>query len=384
MHKIVILGAGYAGLMALTSVVGRTKKRDDVHVTLVNPSERFTERLRLHQVAAGRPVADFRLPDMLEGTGVELVRGWVTGIDATARTVRVDDEHVLTYDTLVYALGSVADTAVPGADEHAYTLDNAQNAALLAQRLTDPDTKTVAVCGSGLTGVEVAAEIAEAHPGLTVELLGRGEPGADFGPKAKAHLDATLDRLGVRVRAGVEITKVLPDSVALAGGGSVPADVVVWTSGVHVSPLPAAAGLEVDERGRVITDAALRSVSHPEIYVVGDAAAVRQTWGELHGTCQSGMPTGAHAGMSIARQLDGKEPKPFRFGYIHIPVSLGRGDAVVQFTKPDGTPRRWSLRGKRAVWYKETVSSAPWPTCGRMMRHPATASVWPHGGRRNR
>lgn len=384
MHKIVVLGAGYAGLMALTGVVGRIKGRDDVQVTLVNPSERFTERLRLHQVAAGRPVADFKIPEMLEGTGVKLVKGWVTGFDAATRTVRVDDEHILTYDTLVYALGSVTDTAVPGADEHAYTLDNAQSATLLAKRLADPAVKTVAVCGNGLTGVEAAAEIAEAHPGLTVELLGRGESGADLGPKAKAYLDATLDRLGVRSRTGVEIVKVLSDSVALAGSDSVAADLVVWTSGVHVSPLPKAAGLEVDERGRVITDASLRSVSHPDVYAVGDAAAVRQGWGELHGTCQSGMPTGAHAGMSIVRELNGKQPKPFRFGYVHIPLSLGRGDALVQFTKPDGTPRRWSLRGKRAVWYKETVSSSPWPSCRRMMRHPATASVWPHGGRYTR
>jgi len=384
MHKIVVLGVGYAGLMALTSVIGRTKGRDDVQITVVNPSERFTERLRLHQVAAGGQVADFRIPDMLEGTGVELVKGWVTSFDATTRTVRVDDEHILTYDTLVYALGSVADTAVPGADEHAYTLDNTETATLLAQRLAALGTGTVAICGSGFTGIEAAAEIAEAHPGLTVELLGRDEPGADLGAKAKAHIASTLERLGVRVRNGVEVTKVLPGSVTLAGGESVAADVVVWTGGVHVSPLPAAAGLEVDDRGRVVTDASLRAVSHPDVYVVGDAAAVRQNWGELHGTCQSGMPTGAHAGMSIARELDGKEPKPFRFAYIHVPMSLGRGDAVVQFTKADGTPRRWSLRGKRAVWYKETVSSAPWPTCRRMMRHPATASVWPHGGRKNR
>lgn len=384
MHKIVVLGAGYAGLTALTSLVARTKGVDDVHLTLVNPTERFTERLRLHQVASGRPVADLRLSELLDGTDVELVKGWVTALDAATRTVRVDDERVLTYDTLVYALGSVADTAVPGADEHAYTLDSAQNAALFAERLAALDTGTVVVCGSGLTGVEAAAEIAEAHPRLTVELLGRNEPAADLGPKAKAYVDETLTRLGVKVRSGAEIVKVLPGSVALAGADAVDADAVLWTSGVHVSPLPAAAGLEVDERGRIVTDPALRSVSHPEVYAVGDAAAVRQKFGELHGTCQSGMPTGAHVGMAIGRQLRGKEPKPFRFGYYHLPVSLGRGDAVVQFTKPDGTPRRLSLRGKRAVWYKETVSSSPWPTFRRMMRHPATASVWPHGGRYTR
>jgi NADH dehydrogenase FAD-containing subunit len=170
--------------------------------------------------------------------------------------------------------------------------------------------------------------------------------------------------------------------VALAGGETVAADAVLWTSGVRVSPL--AAGLDVDERGRIVTDAALRSVSHPNVYAVGDAAAIRQGFGLLHGTCQSGMPTGVHAAMSIMRELNGKEPKAFRFGYYHLPVSLGRGDAIVQFTKPDGSPRKIALTGRRAVWYKETVSSSPWPTYGRIKKSPALGSVWPRGGRYTR
>ncbi|MEK8106223.1 hypothetical protein NKG94_15470 [Micromonospora sp. M12] len=85
--------------------------------------------------------------------------------------------------------------------------------------------------------------------------------------------------------------------------------------------------------------------------------------------------------MSIVRTLKGRTPKPFRFGYYHTPVSLGRHDAVVQFTHPDDSPRRICLTGRRAVWYKETVSAAPWPTYGRMKRMPASGAVWPRGGR---
>lgn len=379
MHKIVILGAGYAGMTAAVSLVGRTKKRDDVRITIVNASDRFTERLRLHQTATGQELAELNIPELLPE--VELVRGWVTGVDVDARTVRVDDERVVEYDTLVYALGGVTDTAaVPGADTHAYTLDSRHNAELLATRL--PGASTVAVCGSGLTGIEAAAEIAERHPHLDVVLLGRQGPGADMGPKAQTYLRDTLDRLGVRVRDGVEIVKVLPDSVTLASGETVAADVVLWTSGVRVSPL--AAGLDVDERGRIVTDGTLRSVSHPNVYVVGDAAAIQQRYGVMHGTCQGGMPTGAHAAISIVRELKGKQPKRFRFGYIHLPVSLGRHDAVIQFTKPNGDPRRMSLTGRRAVWYKETVSSAPWPTFSRIKKLPVQGAIWTHGGRYTR
>jgi len=377
MTRIVVLGAGYAGTMAAVILAARSKRRDDMRITLVNASERFTERLRLHQTATGQVTADLRVPDLLKGTGVEFVRGWVTGIDTDARTVRLDDRRDLPYDRLVYALGAVADTAaVPGAAEHAHTLDSAHDAALLAARL---GTGVVAVCGSGLTGVEAAAEIAERYPDLEVVLLGGQEPGASLGPKAKSHLDAALARLGVRVRSNVEVVKVLPDAVELADGESVPTTVVLWTGGVRVSPL--AAAFEVDERGRIVTDAALRSVSHPEVYAVGDAAAVRQRHGLLHGTCQSGMPTGVHAAVSLLRELDGKRPKDFRFGYYHAPVSLGRHDAVVQFTRPDSRPRRFALTGRPAVWYKETVSAAPWPTYGRLKRFPRAGSIWPRGGR---
>lgn len=124
------------------------------------------------------------------------------------------------------------------------------------------------------------------------------------------------------MRSGVEVVKALPGSVELAGGESIAADVVLWTSGTRVSPLAAAAGLAVDERGRIVTDSTLRSVSHPEVYAIGDAAAIRQGYGVMHGTCQSGMPTGVHAAVSIVRKLKGKRPKPFRFGYYHTPVSL--------------------------------------------------------------
>lgn len=384
-HEVLVLGAGYAGLSAAIQLAARTAKRGDVRVTLVNPYDTFTERLRLHMTATGQETAELDIRELLDGTGADFVRGWVTAVDAGAKTVRIDDERVLRYDTLVYGLGSVADTvAVPGVDDHAHTLDGPEAAALLADRLDRLSVGTVVVCGTGLTGVEAAAEIAERYPELQVVLVGRQEPGAGMHPKAKAYLGAALDRLGVRVRGGVEVAKVLPGGVEFADGSGVPADVVLWTSGTRVSPLASAAGLTVDERGRVVTDSALRSVSHPDVYAVGDAAAVRQGYGVLHGTCQSGMPTGVHAALSILRVLAGKQPRPFRFGYYHTPVSLGRGDAVVQFTRPDDSPRRFVLTGKWAAKYKETVTAAPWPTFARMKKMPASGAFWPHGGRYTR
>ncbi|ROT29398.1 NAD(P)/FAD-dependent oxidoreductase [Micromonospora sp. HM5-17] len=388
---IVVLGGGYTGIMNAL-VLARRTRRLRARVILVNPSDRFTERLRMHQIATGQTLTDYRIPALLEGSRVEFVQGWATRIDPQQREVSVavpDGELTLRYDYLVYAIGSVADTAtVPGMDAHGYTLNDRAEAERFAARLAElvhRGSGAVAVAGAGLTGVEAAAEIAERYPNLHVVLLGRNEPGTMMGAPARRYLRAALDRLGVEVRAGVEVTKVLPDAVELAGGELVPSDATLWTTGVVASPLAREAGLTVDDRDRVVVDATLASVSHPSVYAIGDAAAIRQGWGEIHGTCQSGVPSGVHAAESIARRLRGKQARPFRFGYLHQPVSLGRRDAVIQFTRPDDSPGRWYLTGRAAVTYKETFTSSP-PKLYRLSQRitiPARALART-GGRANR
>lgn len=252
-HRIVVLGAGYTGMMCALRVARRTRRHGG-RVVLVNSSARFTERLRMHQIAAGEVLAEHRIPDVVAGTGVRFVQGRAHRIDLRRHEVRVDTpdgERALDYDTLVYAVGSVADTAVPGADAHAYTLDTPQAAARLAARLATIPAGTVTVCGGGLTGVEAAAEIAENHPEVRVVLLSRDVPGSTMGEAARGYLNRALERLGVQVRSGVEIVKVLPGAVELTGGETVASDAVVWTTGFTAHALAAEAGLTVDAKGRM-------------------------------------------------------------------------------------------------------------------------------------
>lgn len=358
-HQIVVLGGGYAGMMA-TARLARRCRRLPVRITLVNPSEWFVERLRTHQLAAGQELCRHRIPDVLVNTGVVFRRGAATTIDTRRRTITLDDAATLSYDTLVYALGSRTDTyAVPGAADHALTLEAPDAIRDRLAGLTAAGGGTVTVVGNGLTGIEAAAEIAEQHPALTVTLLGAGEPGAMMGDRARAHLVRALDRFGITQRSGVHVSKVLPGGVELDSGEFLASDLTVWTAGVRVSPLAAASGIATDDAGLVVTDGTLRSVSHPEVYAVGDAASVRLPWGRVHGTCQSGIPTGAYVGDAIARRLRGRKVRPFRFGYVHQPVSLGRKDAVIQFTRADDRATRWYLKGGAAVRYKESVSSSP-------------------------
>jgi NADH dehydrogenase FAD-containing subunit len=121
-HRIVVLGAGYTGMMCAIRVARRTRG-DRARVTLVNPSGRFTERLRMHQIATGQHLAEVSIPEILAGTGVEFVQGRASRIDPATRQVcvdTVDGQRLFGYDSLVYAIGSVTDTTtVPGVDAHA-------------------------------------------------------------------------------------------------------------------------------------------------------------------------------------------------------------------------------------------------------------------------
>ncbi|HVK28478.1 MAG TPA: FAD-dependent oxidoreductase [Nocardioides sp.] len=382
-HEIVVLGGGYAGMMAAARLARRCR-RMPVRITLVNPSEWFTERLRTHQLAAGEALRAHGIADVFAGTAVTFRRAAATSIDPDGRVVTLDDGSTLAYDTLVYALGSRTDTAsVPGVADHALTLDAPDRVRERLAELSADGAGTVTVVGAGLTGIEAATEIAESHPALTVTLLGAEEPGTMMGTRARAHLGRALDRLGIERRTGVRVEKVLPGGVDLTSGEHLPSDLTLWTAGVRVSPLAASSGIATDDAGLVLTDATLRSVSHPEIYAVGDAASIRQAWGQVHGTCQSGIPTGAYVGDTIARRLRGRRVRPFRFGYFHQPVSLGRADAVVQFTRADDSPTRWCLTGGAAVRYKESVSGSPlWSfRMSRRFNVPVTISK---GGRATR
>ncbi|GAA2206980.1 FAD-dependent oxidoreductase [Nonomuraea monospora] len=370
MTDILVLGGGYTGVTAAIRAARLTRKTGG-RVTLVNASPRFTERLRLHQTAAGERLKDHALTDVLAGSGVELVLGRVTAIDPERRQVRLDGapgHDLLGYDKLVYALGTVTDATVPGVAEHAHVFDDHTSGVRLARHLDTLTHGTIVVAGGGLTGVEAATELAEARPHLHVVLLTRGRPGSMMGTAARAYLDRALERLGVEVRAGADITKVLPGGVELGDGELIYSDATLWTTGTTGLPLAAQAGLTVDARGRIVVDQALRSVSHPDVYAIGDAAAVSQKFGVLHGTCQGGIPMALAGADSLAATLRGRTPAPFRFGYMHQPVSLGRKDAVIQFTRPDDTPRRWYLKGRAAIAYKETVSSSP-ITLFKLLKH---------------
>ena len=356
-HQILVLGAGYAGLITAQRLARRLHT-DDVDITLVSATPDFVERPRLHQVATGQDVRTLSLVDLVARTSVRLRVAEVRGIHLDARQVTLQTGTVLSYETLVVALGSrIARGRVPGAAEHAVLLDSRGVADEAARRLATfaEDHGRVVVCGGGLTGLEIASEVADRWPELHVDLVSPRRPGDWLAPRAQTYLDSTLDALGVD-RTLASVNAVEPCAVVLDGGERLSYDICLWAGGFEASTLVASSGLAVDATGRAQVDRTLRSSSHPDVWVVGDAAAVSGPWGEaLAMGCRTGSFTAPVAADSIVAELVGGQPRTLRFRYWHECLSLGRRHGLVQFLDPFGRPRSAVLTGRPAITYKNVV-----------------------------
>ncbi|MEU3513112.1 FAD-dependent oxidoreductase [Streptomyces longwoodensis] len=380
-HRIVVLGAGYSGASAAGRLAKRLR-REDASVTLVNAEPDFVERVRLHQLATGHDLPSRPLAEMFEGTGVDLRVARVTAVDADRKSVTLttaDGPDELPYDTLVYALGSHwDDQGVPGAAEHAHELAGRTGALRLRERLAALDAgRPVVVVGAGLTGLEAVTEIAEARPDLDVALVARDGLGDWLSDKGRRHLGEVLDRLGVTVHEHTAVAAVEADLVLTAGGTVLPSAATVWTTGFTVHPIARATTLEVTDTGRIVVDGTMRSVSHPDVYAVGDAAwAMGPGDKPLRMSCASGTPSAWQAADAIAARLTGGKRKDVPLRYFNQCVSLGRKDGLIQYVTADDRAVPRALAGRIAAVYKELVcKGAVWavahPTLGMPTRRRA-------------
>lgn len=359
-HRILVLGAGYAGAFAAGSLARRLSPAD-TEITVVNAEPVFVERMRMHQLAAGRELATRRLADVFAGTGARLRVARVTAVDPECRSVAVtskDGDGELGYDTLLYTLGSrVADRGVPGVAEHAFDVAGRPSALRLRARLDSlGGVGTVLVVGEGLTGIETATEIAESRPGLSVALAARGELGAWLSPGARLHLREAFDRLGITVHEHAGIEAVGATYAVGADGTSFPADATVWTAGFAVGPIAAAAGLEVTEDGRIVVDDTMRSVSHPDVYAAGDSAyAIGDNGRPLPMSCASAGYTNMQATDAIVGRLTGRRVPSGKKTYFGNHISLGRYDAIFQMVDGDVRAKSWFVGGRKAARLKAGV-----------------------------
>ncbi|WJV51357.1 FAD-dependent oxidoreductase [Streptomyces flavofungini] len=388
-HRIIVLGAGYAGASA-AGRLARRLRREDVAITLVNAEPDFVERVRMHQLAVGQDLKPRPFSEMFAGTGVALKLAKVTSVDVDRKTVTVTEttppgeteapegapngapEETLEYDTLVYALGSGWNSqGVPGTAEFADQIASRPGALRLRERLARLEAgQPVVVVGGGLTGLEAATEIAEARPDLDVALTARGALGEWLSPKGRAHVRKVFAGLGITAHEHAAVTRVEADHVTTADGASVPAAVTVWTAGFAVHPIARATTLKVTDTGQIMVDRTMRSLSHPDVYAVGDAAMAMGPGDKpLRMSCATGAPMAWQAADAIAARLTGGKISKTPLRYFNQCVSLGRKEGLIQYVTADDRAVKAALTGRFAATYKELVcKSAAWavanPTLG--------------------
>jgi NADH:ubiquinone reductase (H+-translocating) len=382
-HKVLILGGGYAGMMAAARIA-----RSRAEVTLIDARPTFFQRIRFHEMLAGGTPKTLDYAPLLGRRGVRFVQARAESLEPGRQRVLArgaDGGRVeLGYDTLVFALGSTTAPGVPGAAEHAVRLDDPaaiREAAARVRALAGSGGR-VLVVGGGLTGIETAAELAEHYPGLQVTLTTRGRVGDGYSEAGSHHMRRRLADSGVSLFEDADVRSVEPGRAWMADGGDIPFHLCVWAGGFEAPALAREAGLAVDAYGRILVDPALRAAGHPEILAAGDAAVAAFAGGQaLRMGCVSAMPLGAHAGENVRRRLRGEELQPFSFGFQINCISLGRKDGLVQFVDPDDTPRPKVWTRRPAVLTKEFICRMTYGMVRNELRTGLPLYRWPGPGK---
>jgi NADH:quinone reductase (non-electrogenic) len=357
--RVLILGGGFAGVGAAQKL-----KKANADVVLVDRHNYHTFQPLLYQLATGlleQTAVGHSLRDLVEEHKNTTVRqATATAIDLDAREVRFDGLPPIAYDYLVFGLGAEVNFfGTEGAAEHAYPMYTLPHAVRLKDHLlerweaADRDPQliedgalNVVVVGGGPTGVETAGAIAELYRGVftkdypdvtqeqaRVVLVEAGpEVFAMFKPKLQSYATKALTDRTVEVKTGALVESVSPTRVRLKSGEELAAHTLVWGAGLQGNPLVQTLGIELQRGNRVGVGPELTLADHPEVYVVGDSAAIvdAKTEQVLPQLGSVALQSGEHAGETIARHIAGKETKPFAYRDKGTMATIGRGAAVVQ------------------------------------------------------
>ena len=383
--RVLVLGGGFAGIGAAQKL-----KKSDVDVVLVDGHDYHTFQPLLYQVATalldesavGHPIRD--LFDKQDNVRIHQAR--VTAIDLDAREVRFAELGPEKYDYLVLALGAEVNFfGVEGAAEHSfplYTLPDAvrlKNHVLERWEAADRDPKLVeegalnmVVVGGGPTGVETAGAMAELYNGVfrkdypdvgpeqarIVLVESSPEVFSMFKEDIRTYTREALEKRGVELMTGDHVESVSTDRVTLKSGTVLSAHTLVWGAGLQGNELVRSLGLELQRGNRLAVDEELRLAQHPEVYAVGDIAAITDAKTEqvLPQLGSVALQSGEHAGETIGRRVAGKETKPFRYRDKGTMATIGRGAAVVQMLGGR------TMKGKAAQAAWGTVHLALLPT----------------------
>ncbi len=352
--RVVIVGGGFGGLYA-----ARELGKADVDVTLIDRRNHHLFQPLLYQVAtAGLSAPDIAAPirSVLRGQkNTTVLLAEAVAIRPAERVVELTD-GTLPYDFLILATGSTHsyfghDDWAPFAPglkdvEDAFEIRTRILLAFeRAERTSDPVERrrqlTFAIVGAGPTGVELAGAIQEiAQRTLARDFRHFDSRDArvvliDAGPRVLATFveansrdaDRILRKLGVEIVLDTRVTGVDARGVAM-GDRRIDAGTVLWAAGVRISPLGASLGAPLDKMGRVLVEPDLSVPGRPEIFVVGDLAAVPFGEGFLPGVAQPAIQAGKFAAKNVARAARGLATEPFRYKDLGMLATIGRSAAV--------------------------------------------------------
>ncbi len=307
MTKIVVIGAGYAGVLATKKLEKKLRKKklaDSTQITIIDKHPYHTMLTELHEVAAcrvGEESIKMNLDQIFAGRKVDVVLDTVTKVDFNNNKVQGENGQY-EYDYLVVAAGSKPTFfGVEGAEENSYTLWSYDDAVKLRDRIhdcfrlaadeTNPAKKkellSFYVVGAGFTGVEMVGELAEYTPILCkrfnikqedvtiVDVDGLSRPVPILPEKLSNKVDKRLRKMGVDVVMNASVVGVGKNFIKLKKNDEVTehvAGTVIWTAGIESSEITADMAKEVTSggRGRLTVDENLRSVDHENVYVIGD------------------------------------------------------------------------------------------------------------------
>lgn len=403
--RIVILGAGYAGIRVARDLLRAKKRGAAISITLLSDRPQHIDAPALYEVAtaylhresvasseaieAGVGVA---LEEIFANQPIELVVRTVRDILPQERLVECGDNTTISYDILVIALGaSLATYGVSGIMEHAFSVKTITEALELRHHIVRQfmmakdvpaaqrgHSLSFAVVGAGATGVELAAELCgqiqklcqrhqiDATCPRVFLIEGQAEILSTIPPSQRTYALARLKQLGVEIKTGRAITSVQSDGVVFADGELLPAATVVWTGGLKVHPVLTGAQLPLAAWGVACTPT-LQVVGQPAIFVAGDAA-ILDTTTKIPGVAPVAYTEGSLVASNIIRSLRGQELRPYHYHSVGALIALGGKTAIAV--------GMYQLTGTSAWLLKKIVALHYWLS----VLTPARAiSFWRHG-----
>ncbi|MBA3346172.1 MAG: NAD(P)/FAD-dependent oxidoreductase [Gemmatimonadales bacterium] len=359
--QVVILGGGFAGLYAAKAL-----RAAPVCVTVVDRRNHHLFQPMLYQVAtAALNPADIASPIrsvLRNQKNTDVLLAEAESVDTGARRVRLSDGTTLAYDYLLVGTGARHsyfgrdewEALAPGLKSLEDALQIRRRVLLAferAERETDPVRRhaylTFIIVGGGPTGVEMAGAVAEIRryalrrdfrhidPGEATVMLLEGGPRllTSYPPSLSDEAKKDLRRLGVEVRTETLVTDIRPGCVS-AGGWTIPTQTVIWAAGNSASPLLRSLDAPLDRSGRALVEPDCTIPGHPEVFVLGDAAAYEhQEGGTLPGICPVAIQMGQYAAATIEGDLAGRARRAFRYWDRGQLAVVGRGQAVADIWK---------------------------------------------------